>query len=369
MGRPTSFLHLPCRCHSYCQVWDIITNQEAVAISQTWAGSPGVAVAQWQALNVPTLVAAQCPPASSSAASSRLGGLSRANGAPSWQPQQQHSYTYLNTALAAGNDLAVGIYNLSAAEALCSSLPACAGFTYEGAEVDPAPGTTVYFKSALNANGDATWSSYARDYTATANLTGWELTAAGLLRQGVGGVCVDAAGQQPQVNAPNWMRMRACDASAASQVFSFNASTRQLVSNSTGLCLAFAIHWLWDWQPVPSLASCQNDTSQFFSFGPDGTLVNAAQGLCAGSSDVSGPPSQVWAKPIASPPGAVAVLVVNGALLNQSVTVPLALVNVTDGAAAARDVWEHMDLGIVSGNFTVSLGPHDSALLLLSPAA
>lgn len=333
----------------FFQVWDILTNREVVAVSQAWEGSPGVVVAEWQAPNIPTLIATQCP---------------RANSVTS-----DHTYTYIASALSAGDDILTGSFNLSAAQALCSSLAACAGFTYLGTARVPAPNSTVYFKSALNINGDSSWSAYGRDYTpTTANLTNWTLTSNGLLMQGAGDVCVDTLGQQPQLNAPNWLRMRACNASFPSQIFSYNAATRTLVSNATGQCLTFSVHWLWNWQSLPTMSNCnQNDTTQVFSFGPDNTLVNAASDLCTGSSDVSGPASQIWVKPLSSD-GSKAVFVINGALLPQHVDIDLASVNVT-GPASVRDLWMHTDLGVVQSTISVSIGPHDSAMLLLTPTS
>ena len=172
-------------------------------MSQTWQGLPGVMVREWQTPNIPTLVAVPCPAPTASPAST------------------DHTYTYVNAALAAGDDITTGSYNLSAAEALCSAHDACMGFTYRGQTPDPAQSATVYFKSALNLNSDTTWSTYAKDYSPpVANLTNWTLGPDGLLRQGAGGVCLDTAGQLPQVNAPNWMRMRACDPEQPGQIFS-----------------------------------------------------------------------------------------------------------------------------------------------------
>ena len=95
-------------------VWDIITNREVIAVSQTWQGLPGALVREWQAANVPTLVNVACPAAPAAAADA-------------------HTWTVLASALAAGDDLQAGVYSLAEAEAWCGASAACVGFTYAGA--------------------------------------------------------------------------------------------------------------------------------------------------------------------------------------------------------------------------------------------
>ena len=330
-------------------VWSVITNKEVIAVSQTWAGLPGALVREWQATNVPTLVSTMCP-------------------APPRGGAADHTWTYVGSALAAGDDIAVGAYNLSGAEAFCASRSDCVGFTYAGAgKKDPA-GENVYFKGALNINQDPAWSAYAKDYSPpAANVSHWSLDpATGLLRQGDGGVCLDSAGQLPESDAPNWMRMRACDASVASQVWHMTTAG-QVVSNSTSQCLGNNAHWLWDWKSQLALTGCNpSDPQQQWQLrAADGALVLPAANICAGSSDLSGPASQVWRKPLQG--GAVAVLVVNGALLEQTVNVSLVELNISTATASARDLWARADLPAVSGSFAVTVAPHDSAMLLLKP--
>jgi hypothetical protein len=324
-------------------VWDVITNREVIAVSQTpWQGSPGNVVKEWQALNVPTAVNVQCPPSA---------------GAAEW--------TYFNEVLLAGDDIASGPFDLAGAQAFCSSNSACAGFTYNSPAKDPA-GANVFFKSAIKIANDKTWSSYARNYSPpTANVTNWQF-ANGMMKQGVAGVCMDSMGQQPTDNAPNWMRMRACDSTLPSQRFTFNASSGQVMSLSTGQCLALSVHWLWDWQAIPSLVGCcSSDASQVFVLSAaDGTLKNLVANLCLGSSDRSGPASQLWSKPVAG--GGLAVMGTNGALYNQTITVLLSDVGLT-GPQKVRDLWAKSDLpGSVTQSLALSVAPHDSAMFLFT---
>lgn len=337
-------------------VWGIVTNKEAIAVSQTWAGDPGSVVREWSALNVPTLVSPPC-----------VGGAAGANA---------DAYTYGNYALAAGNDLHVApMASLAAAEAFCSgAAPHCAGFTYHGPAGGPA-GATTYFKTVVQVDNDPAWSTYTLNGPHAPNSTGWTLSADGSLRQGPAGVCVDAAGQLPQNEAPNWLRLRACNASAPGQVFHARAAggsgapqgAVQLVSNATGGCLGITNHWLWNWQALPALGNCNaDDATTFFVFGVGGTLRNAAQGVCLASSDVSGPKSQVWRKRVGG--GRHAVLVVNGALLPQDVIVGLAGdLNITN-AVTVRDIWEKAERGRAEGSVNVTVAPHDAAFLLLTEA-
>ena len=184
--------------------------------------------------------------------------------------------------------------------------------------------------------------------------------------QGDGGVCLDAAGQLPETDAPNWLRMRACDATIKTQVWSMTAQG-QIKSNATGQCLGNNVHWLWDWKGVFALTNCNpaDNQQQFTLRASDGALVLPAGNVCAGSSDRSGPASQVWRKPLAD--GAMAVLVINAALLPQTINVSLADLNMTAATASARDIFAHADLPNVEGEFAVSVAPHDSAMLVLQP--
>ena len=335
-------------------VWDVITNREVIAVSQSWAGLPGALVREWQAPNVPTLVSVMCP------APPRPG---RPAAAPA------HTWAFIGSALSAGDDILSAPYNLSGAEAFCASRDDCVGFTFKGAaQPDPA-GETVYFKSALNINQDTTWSAYAKDYSPpAANVSHWTLDAAsGLLRQGDGGVCLDSAGQLPETDAPNWLRMRGCNASVGSQVWHMTAAG-QVVSNATGQCLGNNAHWLWDWRSQLALTGCNAaDPQQLWTLrAADGALVLPAANVCAGSSDRSGPASQVWRKPVAAD-GSTAVLVINGALFAQTVNVSLADLGMNSSTASARDLFAHADLPNVAGAFSVVVAPHDSAMLMLKP--
>jgi len=256
------------------EVWDVITNREVIAVSQTWAGLPGALVREWQAPNVPTLVAAPCPTS----------------------PTNQEDFI-----------------------------------------------------------------------ASVANLTHWTLDE-GALRQTDTDLCVDSAGQLPLLpdGAANWMRLRACDKAQPGQLWLLRASGQLESKAKAGQCISFAEHWLWNYKTVPSLTSCRDDTAQVFAFNSkDGTLRVPSKKLCIGSSDVSGPASQVWRKPLSD--GKTAVLVINGALLAQK-TVQVTLEELgLHGAAHVRDIWAKKDIGVVDTALTIELAPHDSAMFLLSP--
>jgi alpha-galactosidase len=73
----------------------------------------------------------------------------------------------------------------------------------------------------------------------------------------------------------------------------------------------------------------------------------------------------VWRKPV-SADGSVAVLIINGALLAQNITVPLSSINVSTSTASVRDLFAHADIGSVA-RIEVVLQPHDAAMLLVTP--
>lgn len=77
---------------------------------------------------------------------------------------------------------------------------------------------------------------------------------------------------------------------------------------------------------------------------------------------------QLWAKPM--PGGGAAALLINHSpksLVSHSV--PLASLNLTASSYSARDLWNHRNLGDVSGNLTLTVRPFDSAFVLLTPSA
>jgi len=65
----------------------------------------------------------------------------------------------------------------------------------------------------------------------------------------------------------------------------------------------------------------------------------------------------------------MAVLVINAALMTQTINVSLVDLNISAASASARDIFAHSDLPDVDGEFSVSVAPHDSSMLLLKPLA
>ena len=77
--------------------------------------------------------------------------------------------------------------------------------------------------------------------------------------------------------------------------------------------------------------------------------------------------AQLWAK--RQPHGAMAVLLINhgGARLEQHSVDLAAKLNLTAPSYAARDVWNHHDLGTVAGTLSLSVDAYDSAFVTLTP--
>lgn len=117
------------------EVIPIITNKEAIAVNQNWAGHPGFLVATYDA----------------SAKADKDGFIIYANGG----------------ALTRGNDLAVkNMSSLDAAEAWCKGQADCVGFTTDVAKPN---NNKVYFKEvAVGINTDKNWTSYVKKQFAPA---------------------------------------------------------------------------------------------------------------------------------------------------------------------------------------------------------
>ena len=76
---------------------------------------------------------------------------------------------------------------------------------------------------------------------------------------------------------------------------------------------------------------------------------------------------QLWAK--RQPHGAMAVLLINhgGSRLEKHSVDLAAKLNLTAPSYAARDVWNHDDLGTVAGTLSLSVDAYDSAFVMLTP--
>ena len=78
---------------------------------------------------------------------------------------------------------------------------------------------------------------------------------------------------------------------------------------------------------------------------------------------------QLWCKP--QPHGALAVLLINyGGEPIKGFSVALApTLNLTAASYHVRDVWSHSDVGVVSGNLTLTVDQYDAAFVVLSPTS
>jgi alpha-galactosidase len=377
------------------RVWDIITNEVAVNISQTAVavadveagkarqafpagiGSSGGLVAGFFAENLPTVVAEP----------SRSGSCLH-------QPPPADGFSHVrNTALTANHELFGGNYTLQQAEALCEANSLCTGFTFEGNATggeDPALLRSTYFKSANVLSTDPAWQSYLKyDPRTAANITGWGLGldgSRGLLRVPGGGLCLDSAAQLPQPGYPNWIRTVGCDPASPTQQWQKrgNASALQLFSVAAQQCLGVTRHWLWNGAPVPSLGGCSSSSYDATAFlyeeepppspSPPGTTgggtlrSTTGPAYCLGVSRFSGPQSQVWAKPLDAA-GKMAVLAINGAELPHQAVVHFSQLSNSSATFTVYDVWARKDLGVMSGSVAQHVAAHGSMFLIVTPVA
>lgn len=127
--------------------------------------------------------------------------------------------------------------------------------------------------------------------------------------------------------------------------------------------------YLGDCQPVNATTG-KAVAAQHWALLANASLVNGEMG-CVGVSRDSGPPSTLWAKPLAG--GRTAVLAINGADMPQEVDLDLAaLLGSGEEAAAAeewavRNVWTAHDMGR-RGTVTATLAAHDCLMLVVRPA-
>ena len=204
----------------------------------------------------------------------------------------------------------------------------------------------------------------------TANQTGWELRGDGSVLT-PSGDCLDAAGQLPARDAGlNWLRTRPCNASAPSQRWTY--ADHRLASVTSGRCLGMMSHWLWP-QPMVSLLSCGSSSTKL-TLHANGTMSSPSGFGCFGVSNLQGPLSSIWRKPMAG--GKTAVLAINGAALPHTITINVSQVLRSEAAAAGQseaaaqaravDVWTGEALGVVD-HVTRLVRPHGNVFITLDP--
>ena len=323
--------------------WPLISNEEVLAVSQAWvADAPwpsGRLVRSWQAAQVPTVAA--------------RGGCG------------------------------------SAAGACVDTNPKCAEWARDNqCIVNPGFMSANCQKSCGTCVGG--------------NFSGWSFDAAtGAVREAGSGLCLDSAGQLPNAGVENVLHMRECVAGEATQRWTFTnasgggdgggdgggvsggasgggAAEGQLRSAAaSNQCLRADKDWLWSYTPVVHVGGCDTGAGAAWTLHPNGTLQNARVG-CVAVSTRFGPPSTVWTKPL--PGGRVAVLAINGAdqptpvvldfgtlgSLGRPARAQLAVSGAPPAQWAVRDLWQRLDLGVLSSLARV-LPAHDCVMLVLSP--
>jgi len=200
----------------------------------------------------------------------------------------------------------------------------------------------------------------------TANQTGWKLRDDGSVLT-PSGDCLDAAGQLPAKDAGlNWLRTRPCDASVPSQQWTY---ANNELKASSGLCLGMMSHWLWP-QPMVSLLGCGSRFTNL-TLHANGTMSSPTGYGCFGVSNIQGPLSSIWRKPVAG--GKTAVLAINGAALPHTLTINVSHVLRPEAEAVGQhvapkakavDVWTGEALGAVE-HVTRLVRPHGNIFITL----
>jgi hypothetical protein len=137
-------------------VWDIISNEEAIAINQDWAGSPGRLVATLPASSTASSTAFTSTP--SGAYTQFQGQLGRYTG---WGRKSQPSGSYVpsDTDAEGPHYMLLRLAHnmtLADAEGWCTSQQKCAGFSYRSpASIHAARAAPRAFPSSMNAYDNA----------------------------------------------------------------------------------------------------------------------------------------------------------------------------------------------------------------------
>ena len=202
---------------------------------------------------------------------------------------------------------------------------------------------------------------------ATSKQAGWKLTPSGGV-QTPAGDCLDAAGQLPAKDAGlNWLRTAKCDPKSKTQKFDYKDN--ELVAVDSGACLGVESHWLWP-QPMVSLVGCGGSKTNL-TLHSNGTISSRTAFGCFGVSNLQGPPSSLWRKPM--PNGKTAVLAINAAGLPHDITIDFAEIlahergsdhPIAGEEATATDVWTGKIYGKLA-NLTRTVPPHGNIFITL----
>jgi len=143
------------------------------------------------------------------------------------------------------------------------------------------------------------------------------------------------------------------------------------LKSADGRCLGMMSHWLWP-QPMVSLLGCGGGATNLTL--RDGMLTSS-EGGCFGVSNLIGPPSSIWRKPLSG--GRVAALAINGAAVPHTITVDLAAVLAPDATAGLQaadevevtDVWSGESTRLSSkAGYTRSVRPHGNIFVIVRAA-
>jgi hypothetical protein len=318
------------------RAWPLITNREAIAVNQAWAGHPGRLVRRW----TPEPPPPPPPSSSSSSSSSSSTGAGIAAAAPS-------SYFLVTADLnscQAGWSFSAATGQVRLEQGDCSAGQACGCISVPPQPADP-------FLCGM------------------VGPAGWHQPSFRGSRY-----CDDAT-----------LLVAPCDAADPAQRFSFTgdaggAGTPGLLSSNATGAMAHVRAQPWYEGAAVQLTGVQPRTLRFdrtAGGGGKATLrtagSNLASDVCLGASATmdNGEALLLWAKP--QPGGAVAVLLVNNhpTATYTGVTFSTLEVGFAGAEAAIRDVWTHTDIGRSAGGVVTleDVPARDSRFVVLTPTA
>eukprot|EP00047_Mylnosiga_fluctuans_P024467 m.161442 g.161442 ORF g.161442 m.161442 type:complete len:564 (-) comp9865_c0_seq8:47-1738(-) len=145
-----------------------------------------------------------------------------------------------------------------------------------------------------------------------------------------------------------------------------NGTVTTIVTHLDGKCLTVDE----DGTGLLSTTPCGRPGQTFIYNTTDKTIRDAARPATCLTGLASWPANnitiQVYAKPLAD--GSVAVAVFNRALVSIDYVIAWTLLGLDPGTLArVRDLWAHADVGVMRGQVAVTVPPHDTATLRVSP--
>jgi hypothetical protein len=139
------------------------------------------------------------------------------------------------------------------------------------------------------------------------------------------------------------------------QMWSYDSNMHLLRANVSGLCLDDKLQQ----------TRCNTVSSSTWIYNA-GLLMESDANMCLTAPDVSSNSVEIYGGPLEW--GSYAAVLFNKQDTPLNITLNFSNLGIMDDSQCAiRDVWQHKDLGLFTGNVTMQVDPHDVKMMVITP--